>query len=207
MDNHFLIYEKRQELWHLLQINWKSDFITVKYWAMISVIVVFYMVWYKFTDKKRLVDLLLFGSLFTVMRMIMDLAGVTAGYWMYKIRVLPLSPSLFLQDLTIVPLTYMLVQQYSPNWRKYFIWNAVGSGFISAVIMPLLSAFGYLQLMRWNYLYSFIVLYILAVLSRLSFNLVIQVQHKAREGESSPLESIMLQPALKLLPNQENEDE
>jgi hypothetical protein len=207
MDTDFLIYQKSQELWSLLLSDWKSNLFTVKYWGIIAFIIVAYMVWYKLTDKSRLVDLLLFGSFLAVMRFIIDLAGVTAGLWFYKEHTVPLSPSPFFHVLTITPLTYMLVQQYSANWRQFFIWNAVATGLIQGVVLPLFSLLGYMQLMHWNYLYGFIVMYVAATLSRAAFHLVIQVQHKAREGKPSPLESTILQAAFKPLLNQEDEDE
>jgi hypothetical protein len=207
MDTYFLIYQKRQEVWQLLLSDWLTGITTVKYWAMIAFIIVAYMVWYKLTDKRRLADLLLYGSFLAVMRFTIELAGVTAGLWFYKEHTLPLSPSPFIHVLTITPLTFMLVQQYSPNWKQFFIWNAVATGVLEAVVFPLLSALGYLQLMHWNYLYGAIVMFVIATLARAAFHLVIQVQHKAREGNPSPLESTILQPAFKPLPNKENEDE
>lgn len=194
----YLIYQKRIELWQLLLSDWLSGLTTVKYWAMVAGIIVAYMVWYKLTDKTRLADLLLYGSFLAVMRVMIDMAGVGAGLWYYSERVLPLSPALFVHVLTLTPLTYMLVQQYSPNWRQFFVLNAVGTG-VAELILKLLSMLGYVQLMKWNYLYGFIVMYVAATLARGAFHLVIQVQEKAREGKPSPLQSTIMQPAFKPL--------
>lgn len=151
-------------------------------------------------------DLLLYGSLIAVMRELLDLFGVTAGLWTYKVRILPLSPSILLMDWTLIPLTYMLVQQYSPNWRQFFIWNALGTGMIAGVILPTLSALDIIQLMRWNYIYSFIGMYISATLARAAFHLVVQVQNAAREGKTSPLKNTLMQPAFKPLDKNGSED-
>lgn len=207
MDYEFSIYQKRLELWNLMLNAWKVDITTIKYWALIAVILISYVVWYRLINKRNLSELLLFGSFFAVMRVITDLAGVTAGLWYFKTNILPLSPSLFVHDLTISPLTYMLVQQYSSNWRQFFIYNLVGAGFIYAVALPLLSAADILHLMHWNYVYGFFTMYVTATLARSVFNLVIKVQHKAREGSSNPLVSLIVQPALKTLPRKEEEEE
>lgn len=199
MDYDFMIYQKKIELWHLMLNEWKFDITTIKYWSLIAVILVSYIIWYRLTDKRHLSNLLLFGSFFAVMRVITDLAGVTAGLWYFKSNILPLSPSLFVHDITISPLTYMLVQQYSSNWKQFFMWNLVGAGFIYVIVLPLFSYFGILHLMHWNYLYGFITMYVTAILARGVFNLVIKVQEKAREGKSESLVSLMFQPALKPL--------
>jgi len=125
---------------------------------------------------------------------------------MYKYHTLPTNPSLFMHVLTLTPLTYTLVQQYSPNWRQFFIWNAVGTGFVE-VFIKLLGTLGYVQPMHWNYVYGFIVMYIAATLSRAAFHLVIQVQEKARESKPSPLQSTLMQPAFKPLDDKNKKDE
>ena len=116
MDTNFEIYQLRNQIWELLLASWKVDLTTLKYWGIVIVIAIAYIVWFRLTDKKRLVDLLFYGSLIAVMRGLIDLFGVTAGLWIYKVSIFPLSPSVLLQDWTIIPLIYMLVQQYSPNW-------------------------------------------------------------------------------------------
>jgi hypothetical protein len=100
----------------------------------------------------------------------------------------------------------MLVQQYSPNWRQFFLWNAVGTGFLSFVIGPTLVAIDVLQFMRWNYVFAFILMYITATLMRGAFHLVVQVQEKARENKVSPLESVLAQPALKPEDDKDSDD-
>ncbi|WP_371377741.1 CBO0543 family protein [Sporomusa aerivorans] len=207
MDTDYLIYQLRVELWQLLLADWKADTLTVKYWAMVGVIAFAYTMWYRLTDKRRLVDLLLYGSLIAVMRELLDLFGVSAGLWIYKVRILPLSPSVLLMDWTIIPLIYMLVQQHSPNWRQFFAWSAVGTTIIAGVIFPVLSALDILQLMRWNYFYGFVSMFVVATLSRAAFHLVVQVQSAAREGKPAPLENTLLQPALKPLDKQGGEED
>jgi hypothetical protein len=206
VDYEFTIYQKRIELWHLMLNEWKFDITTFKYWSLITVILVSYIIWYRFIDKKHLLNLLLFGSFFAVMRVITDLAGVTAGLWYFKTNILPLGPSLFIHDLTISPLTYMLVQQYSSNWQRFFMWNFLGAGFIYAVALPLLSTFDILHMMHWNYLYGFIIMYVTAILARGVLNLVVKVQHKACEGKDDSLINLMLQPTLKPITRKEEED-
>lgn len=205
MDTDYIIYQLRMELWQALLADWKADMTTVKYWGMVSFIVLTYVAWYLLTDKRRLVDLLLYGSLVAVMRELIDLGGVTAGLWYYKIRLLPLSPSVLLMDWTVMPLTYMLVQQFSPNWRRFFVLNAVGTGLISGVLMPALSALDIIQLMRWNYLYIFIGMYTTGIFARAAFHLVVQVQNAAREGQPSPLATTLMQPAFKPLDKKDSE--
>lgn len=71
---------------------------------LVAFILFYYAMWWKLTDKRRISDLLLFGSLLAVIRFIVDILGVTAGLWIYKVHILPTSQSVFLHALTITPL-------------------------------------------------------------------------------------------------------
>lgn len=207
MDINYVLYQIRADLWNALLAQWQTAITTPKYWGILAIIILAYIVWYNLTDKTRLVDLLFYGSLVTVMTSLVDLYGTTAGLWYYKIRILPLTTSVFLRDWTLIPLTYMLVQQYSSNWRQFFIWNAVGTFFLTGIVAPILSAFDIVQLMQWNYLYAFMVSYVTATLSRVSFHLVIQVQNASREEKSSPLATTLMHPAFKPLDEQDDGNE
>jgi hypothetical protein len=100
----------------------------------------------------------------------------------------------------------MLVAQYSPNWKQFFIMCSFGTGFISFVFEPILSAFDIFQLMRWNYIYEFMAFYAKATLARVAFHLLIQIQEKAREGKTSPLQNMLIQPAFKPLDDNDEKD-
>lgn len=205
MDHTFAIYQLQTEMWRLLYEDWKAGLMTAEYWGIVLFILLYYALWWKLTDKRRITELLLFGSLVAVMREIVDLAGVTSGLWLYKVRILPLASSVFLHNLTITPLTYMLALQYSPNWRQFFWWGAVAAGFIHFVLFPILSWAGIFQAMNWNYVYGFLVSYGVGILSRAAFHLVKQVQNKAVKGYDHPMKSTLIQPAFKPLRDEEPE--
>ena len=101
----------------------------------------------------------------------------------------------------------MLVQQYSPNWRQFFIWNTVGTFFLTVVVVHILSVLDIIQLMKWTHLIGFITSYLTATLSRAAFHLVIQVQNAAREEKASPLENTLMHPAFKPLDKPKDDDE
>ncbi|MDF2570916.1 MAG: hypothetical protein K0R55_2520 [Sporomusa sp.] len=197
MEINYVIYQIRADLWNALLAQWQIAITTPKYWGILATITVAYIVWYRLTDKTRLVNLLFYGSLVTVMTSLVDLYATTAGLWYYKIRIVPVTTSVFLRDWTVIPLTYMLVQQYSSDWKQFFIWNSVGTFFLTGIVAPILSALDIIQLMQWNYVYAFIVSYMTATLSRAAFHLVIQVQNLALEEKPSPLGFTLMHPAFK----------
>lgn len=207
MDVDYMLYQIRTDMWNVLLAQWKTALTTPKYWGVVATIIIAYIVWYRLTDKTRLAYLLFYGSLVTVMTSLVDLYGTTVGLWYYKVRLEPFLTSVFLRDWTLVPLTYMLVQQYSSNWQQFFIWNAVGTFFLTVIVVPILSVLDIIQLVNWTYLDGFISSYLVATLTRAAFHLVIQVQNAAREEKPSPLGSTLMHPAFKQLDKRENDDE
>ena len=207
MNVDYMLYQVRADMWNILLAQWKTDITSPKYWGIVATIIIAYIVWYRLTDKTRLAYLLFYGSLVTVMTSLVDLYGTTAGLWYYKVPLAPFLTSVFLRDWTLVPLTYMLVQQYSPNWRQFFIWNAVGAFFLSVIVVQILSVLDIIQFMKWTYLNGFITSYLTATLSRAAFHLVIQVQNAAREEKPSALGNTLMHPAFKPLDKQEDDDE
>jgi cbb3-type cytochrome oxidase subunit 3 len=98
----YKIYQTRLNLADMMMTDWRHDITTPTYWGIVAFIILYYIIWYHMTDKKRLVDLMFYGSLIAVARGLIDLFGVSYGFWIYKYRILPLSPSVFLQDWTIM---------------------------------------------------------------------------------------------------------
>lgn len=197
MDTEFAIYQARMHLRDLLLRKWTADITTIEYWGIVAFIALYYVVWWKLTDKRRISDLLLFGSFVAVMRVIVDLLGTTLGLWYYKVTILPVAASIFLHEITLSPLTHMLALQYSPNWKQFFTYSALAAAWIHMIMIPISEKVGIYQPMNWNVLFGFLTSYIAAILSRAAFHLVKQVQHKAVEGYDSPFMSTLAQPAFK----------
>lgn len=204
MDNDFLLYQLRAEMWNIILADWQSELLSFRYWGLVAFILLYYAIWWKLTDKRRISDLLLFGSLDAVIRFIVDIIGVSAGLWIYKVHILPSSQSVFLHVLTITPLTYMLAMQYSPNWKQFFGWGALAGAWISFFIIPVFGALDMIVLLKWNHIYGFVVSYVGAIAARGAFHLIKQVQQKAVEGYDSPMQSTLMQPAFKPIDEKDN---
>lgn len=134
---------------------------------MIAIIVLSYIVVFLLLDKRRYTELLLFGSLMTVMSLVLSILGSNFDLWSYNIRLLPTTPSPFLYDLTIIPLYYMLVYQYSPDWKRFLLWNAVLAGLISFAFYPTLQVFDIVSYSNgWIPAYFFPFIFISSLIAR-----------------------------------------
>ena len=144
-----------------------------------ALIAISYAVWWVIVDKRRLSQILLFGSFVAVQRIVMDIFGTNVVLWSYDKPLLPFSPGPFQNDLTLIALGLMVVYQYCHSWKKFFIWTGVVTGIICFVFFPILIKFGFLKLHHWNLFYSFVMIFGLASFSRWVVLGVLNIQQKA----------------------------
>lgn len=162
-----MIHQLRLELWNLTYTQWKTETLfSIQWWSLIALIAIFYAIWWVIVDKRRLSQIILFGSLVAVGRIVMDIIGTNAVLWSYDIRETPFFPSPFLHDFTLTPLAFMAVYQYCHSWKKFLIWTGVLTGIMSFVFFPILLTLGFLKLYNWNFLVAFVLIFGIASFSR-----------------------------------------
>src|SRR5665648_140096 len=184
-----MIHQLRLELWNLSYTQWKTHTLfSMQWWSLIALIAISYAIWWVLVDKRRLSQILLFGAFVAIQRAVMDIFGTSTARWGYVITETPLSPSPFLHDFTLTPLALMLVYQYCHSWKKFLVWTGGVTGIISFVFFPILIKLGYLKLYHWELLYSFGMIFGLAIFSRwvILGILSIQMKHKSENDDSRP---------------------
>jgi hypothetical protein len=182
MDIHEQIKQAKRVLNKLVVEDWKSELFSPAWLGIIAFILLSYYICFRLLDKRRLTQLLLYGSLMTVSMTVIDIFGTQFGFWTFLTRVMPIVPSVLFFDYTIIPLYYMLVYQYSSTWRSFAAWNAVLAGIISFIFFPLLTALKLFKLYNWRYIYFFPLIYILAFICIGVVWGIVSVQNKKMES-------------------------
>ena len=202
MDITEKLQQLRIETWEIRSLLWQESFLTSRWWFIAVTIAVSYAVWWKLSDKRRIMEFLLFGSFIAVARVIFDDWGISSGRWTYFTDLIPTGYSLFLNDLTIVPLAFMLVYQYSYSytWTKYLALSAIVQGAVAFAFLPLLIKLGILKLYNWHVAYSFLFMMITATVMRAIMLFGLTLQWNARLKYSGQISSELVpQPAMKPL--------
>lgn len=208
MDTAATIHQMRVALWELSYTNWKTEVLfSPRWWILVALIIAAYLIWWVLVEKRRLSQIILFGSFIAVGRIVMDLVGNNLVLWSYDIREVPFVPSPFLHDFTITPIVLMLVYQYNHSWKKFLIWTAVAVGGITFVFFPALIAFGYLKYYHWNHVYSFVLILFIAGLSRAVLIGVLQLEQEQQRvySHDSSAATVVPQPAMKPLHREDGE--
>ncbi|WP_371371433.1 CBO0543 family protein [Sporomusa aerivorans] len=196
MDIIGMIHQTRLDLWGYQITEWRMHIFTTRWWFVIALITISYTLWWKFVDKSRLTQILLFGSFIAVFRVIMDDTGASLALWVYSVKPVPLGHALFLNDLTIVPLGFMLVYQYCPTWKKFLFWSIIAETGYSFFLLPLLVHLDILRLYDWQYYYTFFIMIVVVTVMRAILLTVLKVE---QHGSMPPQARTILQPAMKHL--------
>lgn len=207
MDIIDIIHRTRLELWSYQLSEWYMHLFTMRWWFILGIIAIAYAIWWKYVDKRRLTQILLFGSFIAVFRVILDDAGSSAALWLYSVKPLPLGHALFLNDLTVVPLAFMLIYQYCRTWKNFFIWSIIAEAGFSFAFLPLLIQLDVLRLYHWQLYYTFFIMLTAVTVMRAIILTVIKVERNSGANYSHLPLIATSQPALKPMnKNNDNND-
>jgi len=190
--------------------KWLSEQFLSPVWIGLFLFVIFtYILFFYLADKKRLVEVLLFGSLVAVTFSLYDSIGELIGLWSTFFRMVPLQQNFFMSDLTIIPLYAMLVYQYANSWKMFFIGTVVWAGLIAFIfyyiILNGLNVFIYLN--PFGPYIDFVFLMLISLIAR--GILVVLLNIEIEQGNLTPkasLERLIALPALKHSNNNNDDD-
>lgn len=150
-----MVYETSRLLANQFYQRWVSkELFSFGWFLEIIVLVIVYVIWLYLLDKSNVRNLLLLGSLASVGFIIADLVLFNSlGLVEFKISVVPMMSHLFIVTVTIVPILFMLVQQYTSSWKGYLLWSSIGAAVLAFGLMPIYTLVGIVELHNWNYFY------------------------------------------------------
>lgn len=175
-----MLYEKSRELERLSMERWLSDEVFSFGWfLMLGILIIFYAVWLKLLDKRKITELLLIGSLTAVVKSLNSMfLGQMLGLAEYTIRLVPVHSNIFITSMTISPIIVMLAEQYSSTWGGYIVRAGIGYAILCFGIFPLYILVGVLKIYNWNVLYHFLVLFTLSLVVRCAFLWITGIQER-----------------------------
>jgi hypothetical protein len=150
-----------------------------QWWVSLALAVIPLYFWWKLLDKKRILEICVYGLMINVFASYLDVTGSEYVWWDYPIRLVPNLPRLFPIDFTVVPVVYMLVYQYFPKWKHFIIANTVVAAIFAFVMEPLMIWMNLYALETWKLYYSFPIYIAMAVICKAGVNAFMKVQWKS----------------------------
>lgn len=145
----------RRELTDLTRAYWlEHDLGTWQWWLFVSLAIVPWMVFVRFVDRARVMEVLLYALLVGLASSVLDIMGSDLMLWGYKVRLLWFTyPALLCTDMTIIPVTFALIYQACSRWPAFVAVSLVFS-VLYALMEIVFRWFDIYVSYRWHLLYS-----------------------------------------------------
>ncbi|MDQ0189529.1 hypothetical protein JI721_01565 [Alicyclobacillus cycloheptanicus] len=145
-----------QQAWMNYWLHYSSA-ATWQFWLCLAIFVAPLVVLYFTLDRKKAFRIGFLGLNIHVWFAYIDACGLAWGLWSYPYKVVPFRfPSVTL-DASLVPVTYMLVYQWTLNQkRSYYLYATILSALFAFVLKPIMVWSHFFQMYQWmNYFYLF----------------------------------------------------
>lgn len=152
---------------------------TPVWWLMLITLIGVWLIWFKWVDKSRLLEIIAYGLMVAFLATIFDLTGAELVLWGYPNMLVPLMPPLFLVDLGILPVAYMLVYQYFSRWKGFTIAMTLNAAFLAFLGEPIAQWLNIYQVNNWKHIYSFPIYIALGLFLKWIMKIIITKQNKA----------------------------
>ncbi|WP_085522910.1 CBO0543 family protein [Tuberibacillus sp. Marseille-P3662] len=152
------LYGEKQALWkEYVVFNWH-------WWLGIALVLIPIIIWIKIRDRKNTYKLLISGAFASLVAIYLDSTGHFYHWFDYQYDVFPAASNYLPWDFVLIPVSIMLFIQYQPQanpFLKGFIYSAL----LAFLGLPLLTYLDLYSIYNWNYIYSFIILYIIFLMA------------------------------------------
>ncbi|MCM3162710.1 CBO0543 family protein [Metabacillus litoralis] len=123
------------------------------WWFGVGLSIIPWIFWYFFHKKESRDRLLYSGFIVMVISLIFDVLGDQWALWHYRFNVMPVLPTYLPWDITLMPVTIMVLLQIKPNTRP--IIKAIVFALITSYIAePFFQWMKLYQPTNWRYTYS-----------------------------------------------------
>lgn len=162
------VQEARVELRDLAYQHWiHDDFLTWRWWLLLALTILPWLIWWLIIDKNRLRETLLFGMLMSVISISMDNIGTDLVFWEYPDKLFQMVPPLFPADLSLIPTSMMLCYQWGETWWRFITIVVVFAFFVSFAGEQIFQWLHFYRPVTWSSLYSFPIYIALAMFGRM----------------------------------------
>ncbi|WP_421383396.1 CBO0543 family protein [Bacillus salacetis] len=142
----------------LLEMRYENfihqDLFSPQWWFLLSVLFLPWIIWWFLVDKNRIKEVWLFGTMLSILIIILDDLGIELNLWDYPYQLINIIPRLNPIDISVLPVFHMLVYQYFTKWKSFIIANIVTAFLYAYLAEPLFVKINIYELTNWKYIYS-----------------------------------------------------
>lgn len=127
---------------------------TWQWWALVAVLIIPWIIWWRLADKSRVGIILAYGLYTMLVVTAMDATGSALLLWIYPVKLLPVVPDTVGVDWGLLTVAHMLIYQYFPRWRPFIIAQTIMAGLFAFVGEPFAEWIGIYQPLSWYHYWS-----------------------------------------------------
>jgi hypothetical protein len=147
-----------------------------RWWLLFVSIFFPWVIWWKAVDRSRLFEILSFGLFWAAMATWLDLLGTTYNMWSYPFKLNDHTTTLLPADVSVIPVMYMLLYQFSSTWKAYVLGSILIAVILSFIFEPLFILFQMFELKTWSHTKSLVSFSLLEIITRAIFYLLSSIK-------------------------------
>lgn len=123
-----------------------------------------WIVWFFFRNKDSADRILYIGYFVMIISLVLDILGDQLGFWHYRFNVIPVVPTYFPWDTTLMPVSVMFLIQVKPKANPYL--KAILFALLTSYVAePFINWLDIYELEFWRYSYSVPIQFIIYLLA------------------------------------------
>ncbi|MDY0394183.1 CBO0543 family protein [Virgibacillus halophilus] len=161
--------------------RWMDDVLfSFNWWFLVVISILPWFIWWKLTDKTRLLEIIVVGFAVFGIATLLDVIGIVFSLWTYGYKIIQMFPPLTPVDMTALPIIYMLIYQWFSKWKTFLIAHVIMAAISTFIFEPLFAWMDIYVLHGWKYIYSFPIYIAMAAGVKWFVQKVIAIQDKKR---------------------------
>ncbi|MFB9759300.1 hypothetical protein [Ectobacillus funiculus] len=185
VDKHFEQVDKLREKFIDSFVDyWQhySSWASWQFWFLLVMAVAPLVILYFFIDRKKAMHIGFFGFNVHVWASKLDEIAIAIDLWDYKYKIIPYLQSIAALDASFFPVSFMLLYQWTLNYKKnYYIYATGLCVFFAFLFKPALVAFGIFHIHKGvHYWYLFFAYIIVMLVSKLITNIFIHLEEEPK---------------------------
>ncbi|MBE6185136.1 hypothetical protein G4D61_10940 [Bacillus ginsengihumi] len=123
------------------------------WWIAASLTIIPWIFWLLFRPRESTDRLMYAGFFVMIISLVLDVLGDQYGLWFYRFNLIPVLPTYFPWDLTLMPLSIMFLLQIKPQANPLFkaLLFAIATSFIGEPFFAWMKVY---VLIHWHYYFS-----------------------------------------------------
>ena len=155
------------------------DLFSFQWWLLLFILIIPWLIWLRYVEKKRIMEIVLFGSLLMILVELMDDIGVNLHWWSYPYQLFQAIPRLTAVDNGIIIVAHMFIFQFFKKWKSFLMANLIMATIFTFICEPITVWLHIYKLDHWRYVYSLPIYILKAALVKWVVERLMTVKNKA----------------------------